>query len=109
LFGSSFGFGVITSETMVKENVMSGVITAVKKAIRSRELAYKRTFEGAIDQQIVLKDLARFCYAHKTTFHPDAKVQQHREGRREVWLRIQEQLNLSEDELFALFEKGNLK
>ena len=85
---------------------MSGVITFLKTAIRSRELAYKRTFEGEIDQRIVLKDLARFCYAHKTTFHPDAKVQQHREGRREVWLRIQSQLNLTEEELFDLFEQG---
>ena len=85
---------------------MTGVITYLKKAIRSRGLAYKRTFAGEIDQRIVMKDLARFCYAHKTTFHPDAKVQQHREGRREVWLRIQSHINLTEDELFDLFEKG---
>lgn len=86
--------------------MMSGVITYLKKAIRSRGLAYKRTFAGEIDQQIVMKDLARFCYAHKTTFHPNEKVQLHREGRREVWLRIQSHLNLTEEELFDLFEKG---
>lgn len=50
----------------------------------------------------VLRDLARFCRAHRSTFHPDARVHAMLEGRREVWLRIVENLNLTEDELFEL-------
>lgn len=52
--------------------------------------------------QIVLKHLAWFCRAHKTTFLPDARAHAVLEGRREVWLEIQEYLNLSIDELYDL-------
>lgn len=68
-----------------------------------RRLAYVRVFdENNVFRQEVLKDLARFCRATQSTFHPDPRVHAMLEGRREVWLRIQEQLNLSLEELYDL-------
>jgi hypothetical protein len=52
----------------------------------------------------VLKDLAKFCRAHESTFHKDPRAHAVMEGRREVWLRIQNQLNLTDEELWALYQ-----
>ncbi len=49
-----------------------------------------------------LADLSVFCRAHTTTFHPDPHVRAMLEGRREVWLRIQNYLKLSNDQLWEL-------
>jgi hypothetical protein len=68
-----------------------------------RKMAYVRVFdEKNVFTVEVLKDLAEFCRAHKSTFHPDPRVHAVLEGRREVWLRIQEQLQLSNEEIYDL-------
>jgi hypothetical protein len=53
--------------------------------------------------QEVLADLAKFCRAHETCFHPDARAHAVAEGRREVFLRIQRHLNLSDEQLWQLY------
>lgn len=53
--------------------------------------------------QAVLRDLAKFCRANATAFDTDARIHAALEGRREVWLRIQQHLNLQPDELAELF------
>lgn len=65
--------------------------------------AYEYIFLGNYAAQEVLIDLATFCRASETTFHPDARVNAVLEGRREVWLRIANHLNLSSEQLFALY------
>lgn len=50
----------------------------------------------------VLVDLAAFCRANESTFHPDPRIHAMLEGRREVWLRIQSHLKLNDDELARL-------
>lgn len=77
-----------------------------KAILHQRQRAYQFTFnpEDKADQQ-VLNDLAEFCRAHTTTFHPDPRVHAVLEGRREVWLRIQKYLNLSPDQLWELTRK----
>lgn len=70
-----------------------------KDFIRSRQVAYQMVFskeDKAVE--LVLKDLSKFCRANKTCFHEDVRVHAHLEGRREVWLRIMEHLNLTPDE-----------
>lgn len=69
--------------------------------IRHRQQGYKHTFSPE-DRfaKIVLADLARFCRANVSTFHPDQRMSDVLQGRREVWLRICEHLNLSEQELY---------
>jgi len=74
-----------------------------KQLLQSRQLAYQRVFAGAAspaDVKIFMADLARFCRADESTFHPDPRVAANLDGRREVWLRVQEHLNLGPDELW---------
>lgn len=79
-----------------------------KKETYWRELqataqAYNKVFEKASPfTETVLKDLAKFCRAHTTTFHPDPRAHAMLEGRREVWLRIQENLQLTPEDIYAL-------
>lgn len=47
----------------------------------------------------VLADLARFCRADQPCWSEDARHHARLEGRREVWLRIQEQLKLQTEDL----------
>jgi len=64
---------------------------------------YVRTFGGDnSDAQAVLKDLAWFCCANRNTWHEQPQRRDVLIGRREVWLRIQQHLNLSSAEMAAL-------
>src|SRR5690348_3849099 len=60
--------------------------------------AYQIAFSGAAGQA-VLADLARFCRANEPCFMEDARYHALLEGRREVWLRIQHELNSPVEEL----------
>lgn len=83
---------------MIKETVK-----AFRAFIQGRVFAYNRVFDPASQfTKPVLKDLAQFCRAHRSTFHPDPRVHAMLEGRREVWLRIAQHLNLTEDEIYSL-------
>jgi len=74
-----------------------------KEFLRGRAAAYKRIFapENA-DAVAVIKDLAKFCRALESTFHPDPRIAAQLDGRREVFLRIQQHLQLNTDQLWAL-------
>jgi len=69
--------------------------------LAERRTNYVRTFNNP-PGEAVLADLAKFCRAHETTFHPDPRIHAMLEGRREVWLRLQNHLQLTDDELWAL-------
>lgn len=73
-----------------------------KQFLAERRTAYVRAFNSP-GGELVLRDLARFCRASQTTFHADPRVHAVLEGRREVWLRIMEHLQLSEDDLWRLY------
>ena len=70
-----------------------------------RRNAYRVTFDNPVGRR-VLADLAVFCRATTSTFHPDPRVHAVAEGRREVFLRIQNHLNLSDEQLFELVTQG---
>lgn len=55
----------------------------------------------------VLADLRDFCFAQKTSFDPDPHIAARREGRRDVWLRIQRYLNLDEAMVQKLMENDD--
>lgn len=74
----------------------------LRQALGERRYAYRKTFAGPL-AEIVLKDLARFCRAHSSTFHVDPRAHAVAEGRREVWLRLQNHLRLSPDQLWELY------
>jgi hypothetical protein len=80
---------------------------AVEKArqfLMRRRHNYRLTFLAPPGQE-VLRDLATFCRANETTFHADARLHAVAEGRREVWLRIANHLNMPPDDLWVLYTR----
>jgi len=73
----------------------------VKDFLFSRQQAYRSVFDGP-KGDIVTADLARFCRAVESTGHPDPHMAARLDGRREVFLRIQQHLQLSQDDLWKL-------
>jgi hypothetical protein len=87
--------------------MIKDVIERTKRFLSRRAQDYRLTFdiESPVVQN-VLKDLAKFCRAHETSFNPDQRAHALIEGRREVWLRIQNHLNLTSDQLWKLYGGG---
>lgn len=82
------------------------LLDKAKEFLFSRRSSYLRTFSpNDRDSQAVLADLAKFCRANEPTFSPDERTHALLEGRREVWLRIQRHLNLSEDDLWEVYSR----
>ena len=81
------------------------LIDRIRTALGDIRISYRRVFDGVDGSpaHLVLQDLALFCRAHETTMHEDARMHALAEGRREVWLHIQEQLKLSPDQLWSLY------
>lgn len=92
-------------------------LNATLQRILGVRQAYRRTFgvdDGKIenrDAQVVAADLRRFCNADKPTYRVspitrqvDEKAMLIAEGRREVWLRIQGFLHVSDADLARLQE-----
>lgn len=78
------------------------LIDQVMGFLRRRAHAYRVTFTGPLAEE-VLQDLARFCRATESTFHTDPRVQAALEGRREVFLRLQHHLKLSDEDLWKRY------
>lgn len=73
----------------------------------TRKRNYQLTFQTNQPANIaVMEDLFKFCRAGESTFHPDARIAANLDGRREVWLRIQNHLGLTTEQLMALYS-GN--
>ncbi len=83
--------------------MISATADRLRRYLRRRHIAYNQVFTiESVFTQTVLKDLAKFCRAHESTFHTDARVSAVMDGRREVYLRIQEHLNLTTEQIYAL-------
>lgn len=82
---------------------MSEYLDKLRQFLGGRQYHYRQTFRSP-PGEAVLKDLAKFCRANKTTFHEDPRAHAVLEGRREVWLRISQHLNMSPDELWDLYD-----
>lgn len=78
------------------------MLQQLKTFLASRRRAYQVTF-GNEAAKTVLEDLAGFCRANESCVVPgDDRATAVLEGRREVWLRIQEHLRLTEEQLWEL-------
>ena len=77
------------------------LLTRVRDYISRRRNAYCKTFLTPFGDE-VLKDLARFCRSNESTFHKDPRVEGRLDGRREVWLRISQNLRLTDEQLWTL-------
>jgi hypothetical protein len=74
----------------------------VRGFLGSRKRAYQHTFNAPAGRT-VLADLAKFCRANATCFDADPRIHAVLEGRREVWLRMTQHLNLTVEELAKLY------
>ncbi len=79
-----------------------------REAFKQRQTGYKLAFGSPAGME-VLRDLMLFCRAHQSCFHQDPRVHAVLEGRREVYLRIRNHLNLTEEQAFAVFGGVDLK
>jgi len=70
--------------------------------IEERQRAYKLAF-GSPAGQAVLDDLGEFCRARRSTWHIDSRLHAAMEGRREVYLRIQDYMGMTAEEIFRLY------
>lgn len=76
--------------------------------LQDRKKAYQLTFDlSQPANEFVMEDLARFCRANESCLVPgDHDRTIALEARREVWLRIQQHLGLTTEQLFSLYS-GN--
>lgn len=84
----------------------------VEAFIRRRVQAYKSVFGDpakADDLEFVLRDLAQFCRAYSPTFDLNQKVQDLKEGRREVYMRIMDFTRLSHETLYVKYTDAQQK
>ena len=82
----------------------------IKDFLRFRKQSYKQVFNGddgkpSIAGGKVLEDLSKFCHAHESAFSPDDRATLIMLGRQEVWLRIQHQLNMTDEQLWDFYTK----
>lgn len=83
---------------------MREIVERVMRFLALRKRAYQIVFNNNVSATgIVLADLAKFCRANETTFHPDPRLHAALEGRREVFLRIANHLNLTTEQLYAIY------
>lgn len=96
--------GFINPSILHAQQVAQRFMSGLRSRRRS---AYIEVFQRDAETRtpaadIVLGDLRDFCRARETTFDADPRVHALLEGRREVWLRITNQLNIDEATMAAL-------
>jgi len=80
----------------------------LRNQARDMKLAFTYVFgEENPANRTVMLELSRFCRGKGSTFHPDARVHALLEGRREVFLRIKDFVDLTVDELVEKYTGGN--
>lgn len=85
--------------------MIKDTLSKLQYFIRGKKFDYCQVFNPKnMTSKRVLMDLAKFCRANKTTYNPDARIHAVLEGRREVWLHIQNYLQLTNEELYDLHE-----
>ena len=86
---------------------LDSLVGEARRFLFQRRTAYVQTFSGPVAEEVLI-DLARFCRAHTTTFHADPRVAAMLDGRREVWIRIQQHLQLSDADVWRLMGRPDL-
>jgi hypothetical protein len=75
----------------------------LKLFFKKRKIAYTRVFDAQSPfTRVVLSDLEKYCCAYQSTFHKDERVCLILQGRRDVFLRIAENLNLDLEDIYNL-------
>lgn len=88
---------------------VNDLVEKLKVFFNERQHSYQTTFTGVHGEK-VLADLAKFCKVHQSSISPkDDRLTYVYEGRREVFLRIQHQLKLSQDQIWDLYGRKDLE
>jgi hypothetical protein len=74
----------------------------VRCSLKAHRAAYRNTFLENTAGKIVLADLERFCCARTQTQTDDPQLSAFNAGKRDVWLRIQNTLRLTEDQIESI-------
>lgn len=90
-------------------DVTADQVRATLQLHSERKTAYGLCFVKGAASSIALEDLNKFCRGDMPTFHADARQHARLEGRREVWLRIQQYLHLSPEELLNLYAGSDVR
>lgn len=80
----------------------------LRQFYHERAIAYGRTFDDKSPYVVtILEDLAKFCCVHQTTYSKDIGAREMfiLEGRRQVWLRLQEFMKLNADQLLEKYAR----
>lgn len=85
------------------------MLEKIKAAFAGNSQAWRTCLHPSrgVAAEAVLRDLAAFCRAHRSTAHPDPHVAARLDGRREVWLYVQERLRLDDETLWQLYQSRN--
>ena len=81
--------------------MLSELKDKARQFLGARQYNYQKTFRSPTGE-VVLRDLAVFCFADMTTFNGDRDKALLAEGRRQVWLRLQNHLQMTPAELWRL-------
>lgn len=63
--------------------------------------SYREVFSSPAGKR-VLRDLAKACHAATTTFDENPNEQSRKEGKRQIFLRIQNMINVPDEEVWSL-------
>lgn len=78
----------------------------LKEILQSRQSSYSQTFNTRAGEA-VLKDLLRFCRVDKPCYNDNDRRHAFLEGRREVGMRIMKHLDMSFEQFFKEYYKGD--
>lgn len=89
---------------MAQKRPLQNGYSSAQEKLNDRQRAYKDVFDLQSPVVVkVLEDLSTFCRARESTFHPDPRIHALLEGRREVFLRIKEHIELGLEELLVKY------
>lgn len=80
-----------------------------EKDALSLRSAYREVFTDSEFSAKVFKDLENYCGVHRSNFETEPTKHAFREGRRDVYLRIREFLDLDEKEFLELKRRRDVR
>lgn len=87
---------------------MRKFVKAAIDIITQRHAAWSRVFAGP-DGQVVEKQLAIFCRANVSTFDPDPIRSAYLQGRKDVWILMQNYRHLTPMQLAVIYQAATFE
>ena len=88
--------------------IISRLVENTKIFLSNRKTAYCLVFKNPDKKysgacQLVLEDLKKFCRANASTFDTNDRMAAYLEGRRSVFVRIAQHLNMTPETLYEIY------